>query len=179
MSGSWSSGGSTIVNLPDIDENGGGTHEIGPQLLLPEGAVFAAGATGHISVFNSVVEKAFVYTPWTPAKDFPMIGGLQYDASDGPAALLPSGNVLVMASPGVDHQTPAHFFLFDGKTKTLQQTAVVDTPNAASLSSYYGYMVVLPTGQVMFNSRLGDTSRPTQYPRSPHLLLIPLCSSPE
>jgi hypothetical protein len=154
---SWISGGSTIVKLPDINSDNSGSHEMGPQLLLPDGTVFAAGATGNTSVFSSVVETSastFVPSPWTPAPAFPLTGGLQYTASDSSAALLPSGKVLVVASPGVDHQPPAHFFLFDGKTKTLLQIA--GPPNAESLSSYYGYMIVLPTGQVMFNSRLGD-----------------------
>jgi hypothetical protein len=88
---------------------------------------------------------------WTAGPDFPVINGLRFDVADGPAALLPSGKVLIAASPGIN-QSPTHFFVFDGTT--LKQVA--DPPNAASLQSYYGFMIVLPTGQVMFNSRLGD-----------------------
>jgi Galactose oxidase, central domain len=148
--GSWISGGSTKVNLPDIDANGGGTHEMGPQLLLPNGTVFAIGATGHTAIFNPGEEGG-----WTPGPDFPKLGGVQYAVADGPAALLPSGKVLLMASPGVDHLPPAHFFLFDG-TALPPLPPVADPRNVANLSAYYGYLIVLPTGQVMFNSRLGD-----------------------
>ena len=88
---------------------------------------------------------------WKVAPSFPVINGRQYDVADGPAALLPSGNVLVMASPGV-FKTPSHFFVFNG----TNLDEVADTPNAASLSSYQGFMLVLPTGEIMFNSRLGD-----------------------
>jgi Galactose oxidase, central domain len=112
--GNWISGGSTKVNLPDIDEKGGGTHEMGPQLLRPDGTVFAAGATGHTAIFTpgGVREEG----SWTPGPDFPKPpGGVQYGIADGPAALLPSGKVLLMASPGVDHLPPAHFYVFDGK----------------------------------------------------------------
>jgi hypothetical protein len=148
--GNWISGGSTKVNLPDIDEKGGGTHEMGPQMLRPNGTVFAAGATGHTAIFTPGEEGK--EGSWAIGPNFPTPGGVQYAVADGPAALLPSGKVLLMASPGVDHKPPAHFYVFDGKA--LQPVA--DTPNAAKLSSYYGYMIVLPTGQVMFNSRLGD-----------------------
>jgi hypothetical protein len=125
--GNWISGGSTIVNLPDIDPNGGGTHEMGPQLLRPNGTVFAAGATGHTAVFDSGEGS------WTVGPDFP-IGG--YDVDDGPAALLSSGKVLIMASPGVAHQPPAHFFLFDGSS--LQLTAA-DPKNAATIGVLWYY----------------------------------------
>jgi hypothetical protein len=56
-----------------------------------------------------------------------------------------------MASPGT-YNTPSHFFIYNGVT--LKQ--VSDPPNAASLSSFYGFMMVLPTGGVLFNSRFGD-----------------------
>lgn len=148
ISGSWVSAKSTIVKLDDTHANNSGSHEMGPQVLRPSGGVIAFGAvpeTGHNAVYHSKLGT------WTAAPSFPVINGKQYDVADGPAALLPSGNVLVMASPGV-FQTPSHFFVFDGTTLTQ----VADTPNAASLSSYYGFMLVLPTGQIMFNSRLGD-----------------------
>lgn len=148
--GSWVSAGSTIVKLVDINKDGSGTHENGPQLLQPDGTVFAAGATGHTAVYISKLEEGEGY--WKAGPDFPVIGGLHYAAIDGPAALLPSGKVLVAASPGPEQQTPTHFFVFDGTR--LDQ--VGDTLNAAKLSSYYGYMILLPTGQVMFNSRFGD-----------------------
>jgi hypothetical protein len=65
--------------------------------------------------------------------------------------VLPDGNVLVMASPGT-YQTPAHFFEFNGTTLTQ----VTDAPNSTVLSSYYGRMVVLPTGQILFDDGIGD-----------------------
>ncbi len=79
-----------------------------------------------------------------------MIDGGQYDSADGPAAVLPNGQVLVSASPGV-YLTPTHFWLFDG----THLTQVADPPNAANQSSFYGFMMVLPTGQVLFNDRSG------------------------
>lgn len=163
----WSSAGSTIVNLVDIDAKGGGTHETGPQLLRPDGTVFAAGATGHTAVYNSLKGS------WTAGPDFPFIGGVQYNVNDGPAALLPSGKVLLMAGAGY-YKSPTHFFLFDG----TNLKRIVDPPNAAKYISYYGFMIVLPTGQVMFNSRLGDielyTESGSAAPRTYAPVLDPL-----
>jgi hypothetical protein len=136
--GAWIMAGSTIVQLDDdID------HEVGPAVLRPNGKVFAVGATGANAVYNTLTGS------WSVAPDFPVIDGQQFDVADGPAAVLPSGRVLVMASPGV-FQTPSHFFVYDGSTLTQ----VTDPPNAALMSSFAGYMLVLPTGQIMFNSRM-------------------------
>jgi hypothetical protein len=135
--GAWMSAGSTPAPLV----SGG---ELGPQLLRPNGTVLAAGATGANAVYDTSTGT------WSAGPSFPVIGGMQYDSADGPAAILPDGNVLLDASPG--EYTPSHFFVFDGSR--LNQVA--DAPNAASLASNYGYMLVLPTGQVLFNNRLGE-----------------------
>jgi len=137
--GSWASAGVTPVPL--IDSVG----EVGPQLLRPNGTVFAVGATGQNAIYNSASGS------WSAGPSFPVIGGLQYDSADGPAAVLPDGDVLVDVSPGV-YQMPSHFFVFNG-TKLTQ---VADAPNASSQSSDYGFMMVLPTGQVLFNDRIGQ-----------------------
>ena len=117
---------------------------MGPQMLRPNGTVFATGASGYNAVYNTATGK------WSSAPKFPVIGGKQYDVADGPGAVLPDGNVLVDASPGVNKK-PTHSFVFNGTT--LSQVA--DAPNASISSSYYGSMVMLPTGQVLFNDGLG------------------------
>ena len=136
--GAWASAGNTPAALA----SGG---EIGPQLTLPNGTVLAIGATGHNAVYTAAGGA------WSAAPDFPVIGGQQYDEADGPGAVLPNGQVLLMASPG-EYNEPSHFYLFNG----TKLTAAGDTPNAATLSSYYGFMLVLPTGQVLFNDRVGN-----------------------
>jgi hypothetical protein len=137
--GAWTSAGTTPVPL--IDSVG----EVGPQTLRPGGTVFAVGATGNTAIYDVTAGT------WSAGPTFPVIGGLQYDSADGAAAVLPDGQVLVDVSPGV-YQTPTHFFKFDGTTLTR----VVDPPNAASLSSYDGFMMMLPSGEVLFNDRIGD-----------------------
>jgi hypothetical protein len=135
----WVTAGSTIVRLEDP-----GSQELGPAVLRPDGTVFAMGATGHNAVYDSAADA------WSVAPDFPNEGG-QLDIADGPAALLPNGNVLCAASPGVFNR-PTHFFEFDGTN--LNEVAAV--PNAPVISSYYGRMLVLPTGQILFTDGSQD-----------------------
>ena len=82
-----------------------------------------------------------------PGPDFP--GNL--DVADGPAALLPDGNVLVSASPGI-FLNGTVFFEWDGSNLN----PVPATPNSPGNSSWYGRMLVLPTGQVLYTDGSSD-----------------------
>ncbi len=129
--GAWTTpSNNTIVNLVDP-----GSLELGPAPLLPNGTVFASGATTNNAIYNVATGT------WAAA---PKFGGT-LDVADGPAAVLPSGNALFDTSPGV-FNTGSKFFEWDGST--LNATSA--PPNAAVDSSYVGNMVVLPTGQVLF-----------------------------
>jgi hypothetical protein len=150
-SGSWSTAGSTIAQLWDPH----GSYEEGPGVLRPDGTVFWTGANGagagHTSVYHLNTQT------WTPGPDFP--GTL--DVADGPAALLPDGNVLVSASPGI-FQNGTEFFEWNGSS--LNQ--VPATPNSPDNSSWYGRMLVLPTGQVLYTDGSADVEiyNPTGNP---------------
>jgi len=141
--GSWSSAGSTIVQLWDSAAMCGGRNhasfEVGPGVLRPDGTVFYTGANrcgaGHTAIYNSNSGT------WTPGPDFPD----SLDIADGPAALEPNGKVLMMASPGI-FRTGSRFFEWDGSSLT----EVSPAPHASSDSSFYGNFVVLPTGQILF-----------------------------
>ena len=139
--GGWSSAGSTIVKLPDTNSNNSGSHELGPAMLRPDGTVFATGGTSNTAIYNTFSGS------WSVGPTFS--SGL--DVADGPAALLPSGNVLVSASPGV-FQSGSQFFEFDG----ANLISVPGPPRAAQDSSYQGRMVLLPTGQVLFTDGTND-----------------------
>ena len=138
--GVWSSAGSTGVVLVDPRSS-----ELGPAVLRPDGTVFATGATGHNAIYNTVTGT------WSVGPDFPKVNGVFLDIADGPAALLPSGNVLCGASPGV-FKPNTRFFEFDG----TNLTQVAATPNAPNFSSFEGRMLVLPTGQVLFTDGTSD-----------------------
>ncbi len=132
--GTWSTAGSTIVPLSDGSPN----FEVGAAVLRPDGTVFATGGTSNTAIYNTATGG------WSVGPTFS--SGL--DVADGPAALLPSGNVLVMASPGV-FNPPSQFFEFNG-------TNLLSVPAAAGssgITSFQGRMLVLPTGQIFFTDQ--------------------------
>ncbi len=128
--GTWSGAGSTTVNLVDPSSN-----ELGPGLLRPDGTVFYAGATTNNAIYDTVTGN------WSAA---PKFGG-SLDIADGPAALLPDGNVLLDTSRGV-FKNGSKFFEWDG----TELHSVPGPANAPVDSSYVGSMLVLPTGQILF-----------------------------
>ena len=132
----WSGGGSTTVNLVEPK-----SRELGPAVLRPDGTVFYAGATTNNAIYNTATGT------WSSAKKF----GGTLDIADGPAALLPDGNVLLDASPGV-FNNGSKFFEWDGTTLN----PVPGPPNAAVDSSYVGSMLILPTGQILFTDFSSD-----------------------
>ena len=122
---------------------------MGPQLLRPDGTVFAAGATGHTAVFTPG-EEDLDASPGFSQPERNESG--QYTAGDSPPPCSPVARCWSWRAPASIINHPR--ISFCSTAPTLQQ--IPDPRNAANLSSYYGYMIVLPTGQVMFNSRLGD-----------------------
>jgi hypothetical protein len=137
--GQWVSAGNIPVQLAD-NINSSFSFEMGPGVLRPDGTVFYAGATGHTAVFNTHAGT------WAAGPDFPIfVAPYEFDVADGPAALLPNGNVLVQASPGIFHY-PSRFYEFDG----VNLNPVPNPPNAAVDSTYYCTMLVLPTGQILW-----------------------------
>jgi hypothetical protein len=119
----------------------GASHEVGPAVLRPDGTVFQMGAVPVTAIYNTKTSQ------WTAGPDFP--DGL--DIADGPAALETNGKVLMMASPGV-FKTPSTFLEWDG----TNLTPIVGPPNAIRDSSYYGHMLELPTGQILFTDYSND-----------------------
>jgi Kelch motif len=134
----WATAGSTIVELDDLNTETN-SHELGPAVLQPTGIVLATGATGNNALYNTATKT------WTAGPAFEKVNGQQLDIADGPAALLPDGNVLVDTSPGI-YETGTSFFEWNGTAFN----SVPGPPNAAKDSSYYGRMLELPTGQIFF-----------------------------
>jgi hypothetical protein len=132
--GAWSSAGNTIVSL----STGSPDFEMGPAVLRPDGTVFASGGTSQTAVYNTA------FGNWSTGPTFP--NGL--DIADGPAALLPNGNVLLDTAPGVFNRG-TQFFEFNGASLI----SVPNPPNAANDFSYIGRMLVLPTGQILFTNQ--------------------------
>jgi hypothetical protein len=139
----WGSAGSTGVLLPSSGGMGI-VPELGPAILRPDGTVFVGGATPNTSVYYPSASKAGTGF-WIPGPTFPT--GVMADA---PAALLVTGNVLVITSPFF--ASPSTFFEFDGSNFN----AVPAPPNAVNDASFYGHMLELPSGQILFTDFSAD-----------------------
>jgi hypothetical protein len=142
--GTWSTAGSTIVELYDSD------HEIGPQVGIPTnsasgGTVYAFGASSHNAIFN------LQSLTWTAAPNFPIYSGQQFYAIDAPAAVMPAGQAMVIAGTA-DYGEPVHALSFNG----VKFAKLPDPPNALNLAAFYCFLIVLPNGEIMLNDRIGD-----------------------
>ncbi len=129
--------GNTIVPLWDPESK-----EMGPAVLRPDGTVFCTGAfPGYTAIYCSKGNK------WSRGPRFPYVPGEgQLNCAETGAALLPNGNVLVAAYP---HPHPhVHIFEFDGHELHPEPTV----PHAKKM--FGGYMLVLPTGQIMMTDAL-------------------------
>jgi hypothetical protein len=136
----WTSAGSTIVRLEDPS-----SQEVGPLVLRPDGTVFAAGAApagtaGHTSIYNTATKK------WKPGPDFPKVNGVALACDDAPSAVEINGNVIVMTGPPV-FGTGAVFFEWNG----TKLTKIAQPPNAVNDGAYYGHLLELPSGQLLFS----------------------------
>jgi len=137
----WTTAGTTPVDLV-------GASEIGPAILLPDGRVFAIGATSHTAIYTPP-PIASQQGSWIAGPDFPAQDpGQPLGAEDAPACLLPNGRVLCVAGPiSTPYSLPTYFFEFD--PAALSFNRVADPPNS-SCPTYVGRMLLLPTGQVLF-----------------------------
>ncbi len=151
QTGDWHSAGSTIVQLWDSNAACGGftvntTFEVGPAVLRADGTVFytgsntCPGAIGVTAIYNSYTGR------WHPGPVFPEVDGVtDINIADGPASWEPNDKVLMMASPAFG-SPPSFFFEWDGR----QLNQVPGPPNAPTDGSFFGNMLVLPSGQILF-----------------------------
>ncbi len=147
--GVWTSQGSTPVQLWDSAAACGGannaSYEEGPDVLMANGTVFATGANGCAAAHTAIYTVST--GTWAAGPDFTGNLGI----ADGPAALETNGKVLMMTGPLV-FGTGAVFFEWDGTN--LNQ--VSGPPNGSSDASYYGHLMMLPSGQIMFTDFSND-----------------------
>jgi len=138
--GAWVSDGSTIVDLHQPTgvvgclpyDNGCyfPPGETGPQILMPDGTVFAMGganvrAGAHTSVYHPGTTPSAPGT-WVPGPDFP-----RDDMSDAAASLLPNGHVLAAAASG-------RLYEYDGRTLTRTATGAAGA-----------ILLTLPSGETL------------------------------
>nr|HEV8011756.1 kelch repeat-containing protein [Bradyrhizobium sp.] len=142
----WVSCGNTPVDLVEAS-----SIEIGPALLLPDGRVFAVGATNHTALYTMPPNASQPGT-WATGPTFPPpTAGVTLGAKDAPGCLMPNGLVLCLAGPvdnvSGDYLSPTYFFEFNPATNTI---AAIANPPTNGGPPYVGRLLLLPTGQVLF-----------------------------
>ncbi len=162
--GTWTSAGSTIVDLHSPSPYGCLLYgpnecyyppgEIGPAMLRPDGTVFATGSaphgtgTGHTAIYTIATGQ------WSVGPDF--LNG--DNAGDNFAVLLPSGNVLVFGNSGEMYEFNGTSWASDGRES--------------------GPPLLLPTGQVlMMNYNSAVLFNPSGSPKPSWAPTIKNCPS--
>jgi hypothetical protein len=160
----WKSAGNTVKPLSNLAVICGktGGHEVGPAVLRPDGTVFATGSStcgsAHTAIYDSATGK------WKGGPNLPDGNAM----GDAPAALLQNGNVLILASPGINkgpallqngnvlilaspgiNKGPATFYEFDFKTDTFSEP-VAPPPGYSGGTDEKGRMLVVSSAHVMF-----------------------------
>ena len=138
-------------SVPGLVETVSG--EIGPAVLLPDGKVFAIGATGNTGIFSpppAIAQRG----SWAAGPPIlpQTVGGKTMAAKDAPACLLPNGKVLFVAgavSGAIDdYGDDGVLFEYDG-------TAITALPSPAGtvpVSPLRCRLLILPTGQAMLTT---------------------------
>jgi hypothetical protein len=123
----------------------------GPAVLMPDGRVFAIGASGHTALYTPAPDPADAGS-WAAGPDFPADdSGQPWGAPRAPAVLLPNGRVLCIVG-SVKHAKPVGYagepcraFEFDGTALTQ----VPDPPYADDSYTWQYRLLLLPTGEVL------------------------------
>jgi hypothetical protein len=142
-SNTWVSCGTTPVDLVEAS-----SLEIGPAILMNDGRMFCMGATPHCALFTSPTTSSGAGT-WVQGSDPPKAGPYTLGTKDGPACLLPNGNVLAALAPvdGVAGHFlgPTVFFETDGTTWTREPA-----PANHYGAPFTGRLLLVPTGEALF-----------------------------
>jgi hypothetical protein len=156
-SGTWSLAGQT----PDLLTNG--SLELGAAPVTPrfgsKGTIiqFSANPSSGVNDIYDIAKGT-----WTSGPVMKYNGTI-YDCADAPAATLPDGNILVQASPGV-YDSPSHFWEFKvSKLGVVTATQVNDPTEAPKDPSYFGNLLMLPTGQVLWDDSQDSTREVSLY----------------
>jgi hypothetical protein len=148
--GAWTSAGNVPSILPDCNTSNGNqaSFELGPNVLTYAGTVLAFGGTTSTTVASHMAIYSTGGT-WSAGADQPPSCGTGTQActmADAPAAVLPSGNVLLAASAGL-FTGPTNFFEYSPSGNVYNP--VTGTSDAGITTSFYHNFLVLPTGQIL------------------------------
>ncbi len=160
-SGQWVNASTGLIQLTAGGANG--PTDMGPGVLLPFYAPFNGPAAFYIGWNGSTAYYNPATNGWAAGPAEPTYMGQQMSTADGPAAVLPDGEVLMALSPqtippvtsqNAYYGTPTRIYLFNPNAAN-PATAFVDvTPPDGTLggtNSYQESMLELPTGQILMS----------------------------
>jgi hypothetical protein len=149
-------------NLPILTTLANGGNELGPAMLLPNGNAFFAGPTGITADYDPSTGK------WSQGPTLPQVlliqnqfNFVQLGMDDGPAAVLPNGDLLLASSPTDTEPnppteiTPGPTFIleFNPTTNVIENVTPPSSLIDQSGNSFVDSMLVLPNGQVMLTDQ--------------------------
>jgi len=165
---SWVAAGQTPDPLPQPCP--GLVGEIGPAILLPDGRVFAIGASGNTALYSPAANtwaRGPKLTDATGATSYPM---------DAPAVLLPNGKVLCVGSPAdpCQYPGPMTFFEYNPVSNTV---SIAAPPQNAPNPAYMARLLLLPTGEVLLsaNSQTVEIYTPDGAPQAGWRPVVTAC----
>ena len=162
-----------LISLPDTTVNPPASvniGEIGPSVLLPDGRLFAIGATGHTALYAPPASRDQPGSwsagpdlpPDTSGNNFNSPNGNLQTAIDAPGVLLPGGKVLLVAGNTVREvsssgqasfwSSPSNIYVYDPATNTTP-VALSKQPANNTTDTWQTRFLLLPTGQVLFTSQ--------------------------
>jgi hypothetical protein len=144
---------------------GANVYEVGPALALPDGSLFAIGATGQTALYTADSDPSKPGT-WKAGPSFPAdtTGNTNWPtltAIDAPACLMPSGKVIFVAGSAVplagDYFSFGTTFLeYDPTSATIGPLDAQPTALPAGTYTYQCWFILLPTGQLLCGAQAGS-----------------------
>lgn len=129
--------------------------ELGSAPLTPQygsqGTIiqFSGVAAAGLTPVNDIYDVASGTWKSGPVLSY---GGVDYTEADAPSATLPDGNIFMVASPGYG-SVPSHFWEWSINAKgKVTTTQVSDPTQAPNTSDFESNMLLLPTGQVLWDN---------------------------
>lgn len=136
-SGTWVDAGAVPVHLSSSALG----YEMGGATMLPDGRAWYVGATGHTAFYTPSTNT------WAIGPDIPN----GQHADDAPLCMMPNGHVLLAVDgPGATFSTPTRVYEFDPSTNGYTEVTP-STPNLSGTPAYVTRMLMLPSGEVLFN----------------------------
>jgi hypothetical protein len=144
----WLQMGSVGATLPQSCP--GFVAEIGPAILLPNGNVFAIGATGATAIYTP--GAAGVAGTWAAGPTLVDSSNNTLFPMDAPAVLLTNGQVMLTASPSppCKYPGPTTFFLYNPANN---KATITTGPTNNGQACFQGRFLLTPSGEVLYSNQ--------------------------